>query len=180
MGGDRGANYEYYSRDGARLFSYRHRTRNTCQVTKALRNNQSWESCLKDWKEKPGHLKDIDKVTGIIVRGRICDWNENEVKVPLGQRAEEDTSPGFYEAFGGKCDPQASIPEALIRKVFEETGQVILFIHALLGVDVFLTPSSKRCIVQSHFLIEVERNCESLGSRSFHIRLDPVEPQAYI
>ncbi|KAF3405664.1 hypothetical protein F1880_010341 [Penicillium rolfsii] len=153
----------------------------TCQVAKSLEKlNQPWESYLEDWKEKTGGLNDLEKVTGISVRGWICDWEEDEVNVLLGQRAEEDSSPGLHEAFGGKCDPREGIPEALIREVFEETGQDILFIHALLGVDVFLTPRSKRWIAQLHFLIEVQRNCESLGSRGFHIRLDPVEHQSYI
>ncbi|CEJ61901.1 hypothetical protein PMG11_10417 [Penicillium brasilianum] len=153
----------------------------TCQVAKSLEKlNQPWESYLEDWKETPGGLNDLEKVTGISVRGWICDWEEDEVNVLLGQRAEEDSSPGLHEAFGGKCDPRESIPEALIREVFEETGQDILFIHALVGVDAFLTPRSKRWIAQLHFLIEVARNSESLGSRGFHIRLDPVEHQSYI
>lgn len=125
-------------------------------------------------------MNGLEKVTGISVRGWICDLEDDKVKVLLGQRAEEDSSPGLYEAFGGKCDPQESITEALTREVFEETGQDILFIHALLGVDIFLTPSSKRRIAQPHFLIEVELGCESLSSRGFHIRLDPVEHQSYI
>lgn len=153
----------------------------TCQVAEGLESlNQPWESYLRSWKEKPGGLNGLEKVTGISVRGWICNWKADEVKVLLGQRAEEDSSPGLYEAFGGKCDPQESIPEALTREVFEETGQDVLFIHALLGVDIFLTPRSKRWIAQPHFLIEVERGCESLNSRGFHIRLDPVEHQSYI
>lgn len=153
----------------------------TCQVAKSLEKlNQPWESYLKDWKEKPDCLKGIEKVTSISVRGWICHWEEDEVKVLLGQRAEEDSSPGLHEAFGGKRDPQESIPEALIREVFEETGQDIMFIHALLGVDVFLTSRSKRWIAQLHFLIEVKRKRESLGNRGFHIRLNPFEHQSYI
>jgi 8-oxo-dGTP pyrophosphatase MutT (NUDIX family) len=153
----------------------------TCHVAGGLEKlNQPWESYLQSWKEQPGGLNSLEKVTGISIRGWICNWEADEVKVLLGQRAEEDSSPGLYEAFGGKCDPRESILEALTREVFEETGQDVLFIHALLGVDIFLTPRSKRWIAQPHFLIEVERGCESLNRRGFHIRLDPVEHQSYI
>jgi hypothetical protein len=95
----------------------------TCQVAGGLEKlNQPWESYLQSWKEQPGGLNSLEKVTGISVRGWICNWEADEVKVLLGQRAEEDSSPGLYEAFGGKCDPQESILEALTREVFEETG----------------------------------------------------------
>ncbi|KAJ5624166.1 hypothetical protein N7510_000475 [Penicillium lagena] len=163
----------------------------TCHVAKRLEKlnlNQPWVSYLKDLKEdqdpngskdtgKIAGMKDMDKVTGISVRGWICDWEGDKVKVLLGQRAAMDSSPGLHEAFGGKCDPGESIPGALIREFREETGQDILCIQAFLGGEVFLTPTSKRWIVQLHFLVQVQRTGESQG---FHIRLRPEEHQAYI
>lgn len=112
-----------------------------CQVAKRLEKlnlDQPWGSYLKNLKEDPGDLKDIDKVTGISVRGWVCDWEGDKVKVLLGQRAGMDSSPGLHEAFGGKCDPGESIPAALIREFREETGRNILFIQDFLGVRSFL------------------------------------------
>lgn len=152
----------------------------TCQVAESLQEfNQPWESFLKQWKGKQESLIGINDVTDVSVRGWICGWENDEVKVLLGQRAKGDSSPNLFEAFGGKCDSNESILGALIREIREETGQYVLFIHALLGVDVFLTPRSKRWIAQPHFLIEVEQSskCHSGG---FKIQLDPLEHQAYV
>ncbi|KAJ5642249.1 hypothetical protein N7490_006249 [Penicillium lividum] len=153
----------------------------TCQVARSPETlNQPWESYLKILKETPGGLEGIDKASGISVRGWICDSEEDEVKVLLGQRAEKDSSPGQHEAFGGKCDPGESVLQALIREIFEETGLRFSCIHALLGVDFFLTPRSKRWVVQLHFLIEVE-HCQKAGwSKDLEIQLDHNEHQSYI
>ncbi|KAJ5820150.1 NUDIX domain protein [Penicillium riverlandense] len=160
-----------------------------CQVAKRLEKlylNQPWVSYLKHLKEDPSDsndthkisgMKDMDKVSGISVRGWICDWEGEKVKVLLGQRARTDSSPGLHEAFGGKCDPGESIPGALVREFREETGQDILCIEAFLGGEIFLTPTSKRWIVQLHFLVQVQRSGDS---PAFDIQLRPEEHQAYL
>lgn len=113
----------------------------TCQVARSLLClNKPWESFLRILKENPafpprileenpGDLKNIEKVTGISVRGWLCDYKEAEVEVLLGQRAERDSCGGHWEIFGGKCDPKEMIFDALLRELDEESKLKVLFIQ---------------------------------------------------
>jgi 8-oxo-dGTP pyrophosphatase MutT (NUDIX family) len=101
--------------------------------------------------------------------------------VLLGKRAENDSSPNLYEAFGGKCDLGETVLEALIREFWEETGLEILVIHGEVPqVDVFCTPKSRRWIAQVHFLLSAKPTSESFCSKRFGIELDPEEHQNFI
>ncbi|KAJ5742577.1 uncharacterized protein N7511_011309 [Penicillium nucicola] len=154
----------------------------TCQVAESLRKySVSWDMYLEDFREGPDGPRNLHQVTGISVRAWLCDWKRGKVRVLLGKRAENDSSPNLYEAFGGKCDPKETVLEALIREFWEETKLKVLVIHdEVPEVDVFCTPNSKRCIAQVHFLLSVKPTRESFCGEEFGIKLDPKEHQSFI
>lgn len=151
----------------------------TCQVARSL---QRFDVTLESYLAQRGDdtAEGIPKVVGISVRGWICDWKDTGVKLLLGQRAECDSSPNLYEPFGGKCDPNEKILEALVREIYEETNLEVSFVHEQLGEgDTFLTPGSNRWIEQIHFLVETKPKIS--GSREYDgIQLDPNEHRTFV
>ncbi|KAK5790557.1 hypothetical protein VI817_007844 [Penicillium citrinum] len=138
----------------------------TCQVAKSLSHlNIPWEDYLAQLIDKSQSSEELRRVSGVSVRGWICDGAGDEIKVLLGQRVE-----GENEAFGGKCDPEETILEALVREIYEETNLVVSVIHEQLGKgQIFFTSKSRRWIEQLHFLVKTKPNHE--------IRLNPEEHQ---
>ncbi|KAJ5507036.1 hypothetical protein N7527_009179 [Penicillium freii] len=153
----------------------------TCQVAESLRKyNVPWDQYLEDFQKEPGGPESLDQVTGISVRAWLCAWKRETVRVLLGKRAENDSSPNYYEAFGGGCELKETVLEALIREVWEEIKQEIWVIHdEVPEVEVFCTPNSKRWIAQVHFLVSVKPS-ESFCSEGFGIELNPKEHQSFI
>lgn len=154
----------------------------TCQVAETLRRfNVSWEQYLKNFKKEPDIPKNLGQVAGISVRAWLCDWKRGNERVLLGKRAENDSSPNLFEAFGGKCDPMETVLEALIREVWEETGlKDLVILGEVPKVDVFCTPNSKRWIAQVHFLVSAKPTSKSFCGKTFDIELDPKEHQSFI
>lgn len=150
----------------------------TCRVPESLRKfNVPLELFLQSFQTELNAPENLDQVTGISVRAWLCDWKEGEVGVLLGKRAADDSSPNFYEAFGGKCDPKETVLDSLIREFWEETKLEISVIHGEVPeVDVFCTPKSKRWIAQIHFLVSAKPSC----GKGFCIKLDPKEHQSFI
>lgn len=155
----------------------------TCQVAESLQKyNVPWDQYLKDFQKELGGPESLDQVTDISVRAWLCVWKKGKVRVLLWKRAENDSSPNLYEAFGGGCDdPKETVLEAVIREFWEETKLEILVIHdEVPEVDVFCTPNSKRWIAQVHFLLSVKPTRESFCGKRFGIELDPKEHQSFI
>ncbi|CAI7613050.1 unnamed protein product, partial [Penicillium viridicatum] len=91
----------------------------TCEVAESLRKyNVPWDQYLEDFQKGPGGPENLDQVTGVSVRAWLCVWERGKERVLLGKRAENDSSPGLYEAFGGGCDPKETVLAALIREVW--------------------------------------------------------------
>ncbi|KAJ5483188.1 hypothetical protein N7530_002434 [Penicillium desertorum] len=154
----------------------------TCRVAESLRKyNVPWDQYLEVLKRGPGGTESLDQVTGISVRAWLCKWKRGEVRVLLGKRAENDSSPNLHEAFGGGCDRKETVLEAVIREVWEETKQKIWVIHdEVPEVEVFCTSNSKRWIAQVHFLLSVKPARESFCGKRFGIKLDSEEHQSFI
>lgn len=154
----------------------------TCQVAESLRKyNFPWEQYLDDLQKGSGGPESLNQVTGISVRAWFCKWKRGKVRVLLGKRAENDSSPNLHEAFGGGCDRKETVLEALIREVWEETKQKIWVIHdEVPEVEVFCTTNSKRWIAQVHFLLSVKPTRGFFCGKRFGIKLDPKEHQSFI
>lgn len=154
----------------------------TCQVAESLRKyNVPWDQYLEGFQKGPGGPENLDQVTCVSVRAWLCLWKRGKERVLLGKRAENDSSPGLYEAFGGGCDPKEIVLVTLIREVWEETKQKISVIHdEVPEVEVFCTPNSKRWIAQVHFLVSVQPTRRSFCGKRFGIKLDPKEHQSFI
>jgi 8-oxo-dGTP pyrophosphatase MutT (NUDIX family) len=65
------------------------------------------------------------------VRAWLCDWKRGKERVLLGKRAENDSSPNLYEAFGGTCDLKETVLEALIREFWEETALLEIIVEVM-------------------------------------------------
>lgn len=154
----------------------------TCRVAEShQRYNVSWDQDFEDFQKGLDGPENLNQVTGISVRAWVCDWKRGKVRVLLGKRAENDSSPNIYEGFGGKCDPKETVLEALIRDFWEETKIEVLVIHdEVPEVDVFCTPNGKRWIAQVHFLLSVKPTRGSFCGKRFGIELDPKEHQSFI